>query len=509
MGRSSRLAGTLLLALIGCDLASVRDASRDVQPLISADSTSIVIAGLVYDATSGEPVPGAGLRIGGEAAEAALDLFGKPVDRLVLEAGAGSFALANSVQPSRDRPFVVRLTAVAPGYRANAARLSVTDTGVTEFRIALDPENGSLASGFNFAIQVEGPLDDTLSVSHPSGFLNLRLPAGLAFGTEQSALLTASLALPSEALFSVFPGGMAAGVDSEEQGAASLTTGALVRLEGVPAFAGDSIAVRAVLDRNLLSPLTNEPIRNGDVVDVLEWQGSGGLWRREGSTRVQVTDGRLSARFHAKRPTTYSLGYFTTQCAPGRVSLRGNTVGGSVLAYRGIPGRADGQRIWRFGPEQEAVVLLDPPDFWRGQLQVMHGETILVQSYESLCDADLEIDLGAGVPPEPSTLTLEFGACAPLRVTGLPTLVGLLLPARTAPLTAVERSRQPPYVLQRPAVARDDIARVEALTLTTPGGVEAGSLVLALGGASARFPVGRGQQVVRTAEFGDALNLCS
>ncbi|MFT5142299.1 MAG: hypothetical protein ACI80V_000830 [Rhodothermales bacterium] len=518
----------------GCGLADGVDAASSFEPVIQVDSLGITIAGIVLDARTGLPPSGpVTLTFAGRGALLVKDVFDREVLSITTEAGAAAFAVANTVLPSPDHPFELRVLAAAEGYEANSTRVLLTARGQHEFRMVLDRVSAPLARRVSADVevtQVQGTLSMPASaVAEELGvrLLAATIPAGvrivgIASQDPGEVGFAVSLTSPSKEMLATFPGGMDAGIrlpDGLHQ-QASQTSGGLVRLRlelengdaplGGFFLDGGDMEVTASLSRALLSPRTNELIANGEPVDVYEWNPGDGIWQSLDRVSVVQEGGRLVATFKTPRFGTYSLGYANVPCAPALVRLQGNEFGGSATLYQGDSSQADGVRFWRFRAGQEELTLADPPGFWRGVLRIESGGHIQDIPYNELCGQEMVVDLGgygAGQPEGagPHTWTMDPSPCVALRVSALPTLALLSLPQRSVPFTAVETMSERAYLISPLHSLRDAIGRVTK-TRSDPGQPD-GVAIVVLGGRSWRYEASR-NGVLPVSDMAEETGLC-
>jgi hypothetical protein len=516
-----RLTRTILLATLlvgasvsGCGLADGVDAAFSFEPVIQVDTLGITMAGIVLDARTGlpptEPVT---LTFAGRGATLVRDVFGRGIASIRTETGAATFALANTVLPSPDHPFELRVLAAAKGYETNSTRVLLTARRQYEFRVALDRVSAPLARRVSADVEVahvQGTLTaPAVATVRELGvrLLEATIPAGTRItGRENQdpggVGFVVSLTTPSKEMLATFPGGMDAGIrlPGGVDQPASQTSGGLVRLSLQPEngeaplggflLDGGELEITASLSRALLSPRTNELIASGEPVDVYEWTPVDGIWRTVDRVAVLEEGGRLAATFKTPRFGTYSLGYANVPCAPSLLRFHGNKFGGSVSLYQGDASQADGVRFWRFGAGQEEITLPDPPGFWRGVLRIESGGQIQDISYDEFCGQELTIDLGgSGVGQSlgvgPVTWTLDPAPCVAFRVSALPTLALLSLPPRSVPSTAVETMRERAYLVSPLRPQKDPIGRLTK-TRSDPGQPN-GVAIVVLGGRSWRY----------------------
>lgn len=496
---------------VGCGLDRAVNAVESFDPVISADSFGVVLAGVVLDARTGAP-PESNVRISfsGEGAPLVRDVFGHDISEIESVSGHASFALASNVKPSEVRPFEIRIRGEAAGYRTNMLRVALRAPGLHEFRLVLDRDDAPLAPHLRAeatAALTGQTLGAPLIVEAGSSLpLKAVAPAGLrvASGSEAPAAggsLTVSLesAIASPELFATFPGGMDAGVALESGPVipASLTSGGVVRValrEGngetaLTVVGQDSVLVTMGLSRFLFNPNTSAAIRDGDQIRVQEWSEATGLWTNRHELRIADQEGVPTVTFPVGASGVFSAGYWNAHCQEARLELAGNTLGGTVVAHRGDEDAASGVRVWRFGPRADQVTLPEPPGLWAGVLVLHHGNEVVRIPYETLCGFTQTVRLTTaldGVQPAPETL-LSPAPCTALRVNRLATLAVLGRKHGVGLNPATASLLESPYVAGRPEVIRDGLGRIAAIRAPLPRGT-GGRIEVVLGGLVWSYP---------------------
>jgi hypothetical protein len=466
-----------VLALTACEFTGSLEGAGALTPLVAVDSFRTVVSGVILDAVTGDPVASpAQISFAGEAGDLVRDLFGAPVEGWTGSQGFASFGIANTVRPRPDRPVDLRVIARAAGYLTNSTRVEMRRDGRHEFRVVLVPAgflSEAAVGSTAFEILGDSTLGETLvtATSLDREVLLVTIPASTrvspANGADGERVLQATWTPPSAASLSRFPGGMDAGVRLQDGPdlPATLTTGALFSLTTTPAgpagllgFA-DSLEITTVISPALRSPRTNATILPGDVVDVLRWKPDEGIWLEHAQVQVQRLNGDMAATFRSAQTGTFSVGFFNGHCSDGRVTLVGNTRGGSVRAWHGTPGQADALRVWRFGPGQPEVTLEAPPGFWQGTLEVRHDQDTQSVRYTGLCGEQFDIALARSPAPDLIDITASPLACSSFGVTDVPILSVLAIP-RPSPLSVQAALLRPPYMVSRLALTREVANRV-------------------------------------------------
>jgi hypothetical protein len=513
-------AGLAVFLGSGCDFGAGVDRLNAFDPIVRVTQPSASLAGVVLDAQTGQPISEpVRLTFGGESAELIRDLFGHEVSAITTERGMASFGLAGNLNPQPARPVEVRILARADGYKPNALRLSISSGGRHEFRLILDRQSDPLAPSISAEDHV---------VTDATGRLTRGLSASaIALGNVLAQVELSSEALvappvstvglkvrysaPSPALFATFPGGTEAGIEVDgEVTRGTLTVGALVDVSvtGPGATLIDSLRLEAIVDRSLLNPGSNEAVRAGDLVGLYRWT-THGWWESMGFSALESAQAGLRARFRIPTAGTYSVGYRTVACSSGRLNLRSNTLGGSIEAFLGSPDDAEGVRVWRFPPGASSVVLSDPPDLWRGEVVVRHGDYIERIPYDGLCGRTFDVDLGGVAAPAFAIWSLRAAGCTALRVNDLPVLGVLVRPSEAGRATAVSAVLEPAWLAVDMETERDALGRVTGLLIHErlfPGGAV---LNLILGTSAWAYPAPgvRGRPIDIT-DFARETGLC-
>ncbi len=499
---ASGLAFGCALVLAACEFSGPLEDVGIVTPLVAVDSFRTVVSGVVLDAATGDPIGGAAqLSFAGEVGPLMRDLFGGPVEGWIDSQGFASYGIANSVRPSSDRPVELRVIARGAGYQTNSARIEIRRDGRHEFRVVLvrdDLLDEAARGNAEFEIRSDSTVASTIVTALSLGreVLSVRVPAnttvtsGHDHGVSGEKVLQATWRPPSSRSLSQFPGGMDAGVRPPDGSdiLATLTTGAVISIS-VPGteslLFGDSLEVTSVISPALKSSRTNAAILPGDVVDIHRWKPEEGIWLEHTQARVRRVGGDLTATFRSAQTGTFSIGFRNGHCSDARVTLSGNTLGGSVVAWHGTPGQADALRVWRFGRAQREVVLEGPPGFWQGTLEVRHGQDVAGVSYASLCGAQMEIALENSPAPDLIEVTASPMGCSSFGVTDVPTLSVLAIP-RPSPLSGEGALLRPPYVVDRLALAHESPGRTTGFSF---GPVRSDdTLYLILGGRHWVYP---------------------
>ena len=407
------------LALGACDLTAFDEALDDFRVILSIESQSTVVGGLVVDARTGDLVEAPvelvyAASVDGAAVDGAVvDGFGDPIGGETVEGGAFNFAVSDDVAPGPGREVEVEVTATADGYEPTTELVVLADTG-----------------SYSVTLQLERPPrpppDGPPPASTDPVIATGTVRASGAAGTDGRFVLEATPrgAGPTTVTFergSVLEGdgGPLSGAVEVELRAFSPVRSRVLspRLPDGVVVAGFQVSaatpsraavsgparVRLVLEDGALDPDTGRPFEVGDTVEAYAYDPASRSWLEAGTATVaeRLADGAVALEGVYER-----LGLFTvlarrdppTVAVTVRVERNGN--GGPV----GIDARGVGYRTAATVPDGETSVTLElPANPRRTRLRASHNGRRYTPPDPTTC-LDCRVSL---IPPSrPVTVTL-------------------------------------------------------------------------------------------------------
>jgi hypothetical protein len=177
----------LILTMSACDFQAAEDAFDEFQVVIGLDPINTPVSGIIYDKDSGEPLT-ATLTFGGPGASSLIDAYSDPLDsEIVVEGGAVTFGVANSVTPSESSPFVFTVTVSAPGYYTKTRTVTATETGGLDFEVTLVPEVNATSN-----VQGTSSAVDNSAQADQSGTVQQTVTVQTQSNTQNNAQATAT-----------------------------------------------------------------------------------------------------------------------------------------------------------------------------------------------------------------------------------------------------------------------------------------------------------------------------
>ncbi|PSQ95504.1 MAG: hypothetical protein BRD55_10760 [Bacteroidetes bacterium SW_9_63_38] len=323
------LAG-LLLIVTGCDFGAAKNAVQSVSPTVSLPTTKTTVSGRTVKASSGALLStSTNLRVRGPDGDALTNMYGDPVSKLTLYGGTVSFSVRE--RPTPDDPVQFQMVATADGYQTTSEPVHLTTTGTKQFQLDMLSENPTQQPDGAFGtrdqsgrIGEDGVLQSTVSVKSPSssdhGRVGLVLPAGTALRTDGQpaggSLITdlVHYSVTTRTLETLPGNGEVASASSPQRFSVVGYLNQELRSAGgapitdlrAPDGAQPTTWVR--LPPNAVAPTRGAPLREGDQLDLFQFDPTTGTWQMDTTITVQSRPAGADVQATSRTRKSSSLG---------------------------------------------------------------------------------------------------------------------------------------------------------------------------------------------------------
>ncbi|MEM0962590.1 MAG: hypothetical protein AAGK21_08660 [Bacteroidota bacterium] len=283
-----------LLALAACDFGALDEALDDFRVILSIESQSTIVGGLVVDARTGDlvetPVT---LTYSASVPEAVVDGFGDPIEGEVVEGGAFNFAISDDVAPESDREVEVTVEARAEGYETATRMIALADTGSYTLVIDLarpqnpdppppagsQPSDPEVASGAVQANGASGVATALVLEATPRGgsLTTATVSAGAVLSDASGRPLSGSATVALDAYNS--RGGAVLSAAPRPDGSVSVAGVRVSAETSSQVAASGDVRVSLPLRADALNPKTGRTFAPGELVEANAYDPESRTWR--------------------------------------------------------------------------------------------------------------------------------------------------------------------------------------------------------------------------------------
>lgn len=321
--------------------------------------------------------------------DAALVMMGSGGTDFETEKGLLPLALDPSANPSPENPVVFNVYASIPGFAPVSQTFMVTSdtTPIDHTVLALEyahPADGTAVLQKNTSLTAGTAPATTLTTS-PTGSMTESSTITIEDGTqvmdENHTVINASSLKSSIVHFGTatqssmlaFPGGFNP-IDVERDGQSyhdvTFKTGGFLSIKMTAGgsdvkFFSKPIKVSAELNNDLVNPLTDQPVQEGDTIPIWSMNEQTGQWKYEATATAALVNGKMAIQFQASHLSCWNIDWWFY--SPCRQALR-------VNVHIGIPG---------FRPQYE-LVLVDANGQYLGGLYTNSTWATVATLYDGL-----------------------------------------------------------------------------------------------------------------------------
>ncbi|NJM94300.1 MAG: hypothetical protein HC842_06235 [Cytophagales bacterium] len=344
-------------------LASCSDPLEGVQFAVSGDIFGTTMVFQVVDAKTGQALaePKMTLSFEGQDADELYSITGKKI--ILAEANTFQVALRRGLEPSQASPVSFIVNVGNAGYLERSYEVVLRDTGnlvqtielvnLSDLPEGMARSTGSVTADANGALAKDLRLVPTDSASLQEGFV-VEMPQGTLIYDSLGNLLKGAVAVEvtyydnrSDLGINAAPGAVEADRVQDSLGKALeksffeplglIDIKAKVGKMPVKRF-GTPLSVLVQLNEESINPMTEQPIAEGEAVEVWSMDERSKIWKREGSTTIgKDSQGKLQAQMKVSHLSfwritrrydwsAFSSWWYSTYCFTGATLSFASTV---------------------------------------------------------------------------------------------------------------------------------------------------------------------------------------